>query len=116
MYFIPQIRVKEVLDEYIKETKTVAENICFLITSDSPIEIKLFGGLNISVSKENVVADLFLLSSTDTVIGSNSTFGAFASYYGNIPFIVMQKEKMDWEYYKDKISFFENKYSTFVHY
>jgi hypothetical protein len=115
-YFIPQTRVKEVCDEYLKTTSTENTDICFIITSDGPIDTSLFSGLNISVSKENAVYDLFLLSSTDIIIGSNSTFGAFASYYGNIPFIVMQKEQIDWSYYADKKTYFENKYSTMVRY
>jgi len=92
------------------------EKTCFVITSDGPINADEFPGLNVTVSKNNAVTDLFLLASTDVIIGSNSTFGAFASYYGNIPFIVMQKEKIDWEYYKNKDKFFENKYCTVAHY
>lgn len=115
-YFIPQTRVREIIDEYLKVSKNNASETYFIITSDEPVDIPLFSGLNASISKENAVHDLFLLSSTDVVIGSNSTFGAFASYYGNIPFIVMQKEQIDWNYYQDKKSYFENKYCTMVHY
>lgn len=115
-YLIPQMRVKEILDEYINSKNSIASEICFVITSDGFIDKSLFGNLNTVISKENAVHDLFLLSSTDVIIGSNSTFGAFASYYGNIPLIVMQKENMDWTYYTDKNTYFENKYSTFVHY
>ena len=115
-YFVSQTRVREILGEYLKMTDYAALETCFAITSDEPIDASLFTGLNIFVSKENAVYDLFLLSSTNTIIGSNSTFGAFASYYGNIPFVVMKKESMDWEYYRDKKEYFENKYSTFVHY
>jgi len=56
-----------------------------------------------------------LLAATDIIIGSDSTFGAFASYYGNLPFIVFEK-KIDWNYYKDKKYFFENKKCTTVHF
>ena len=86
------------------------------MASDGPIEDGIFSGLNYIASKNNAVTDLFLLASTDTIIGSNSTFGAFASYYGNIPFIVMQKDSVDWEYYKDRNKYFENKYAAFVQY
>ncbi len=116
MYFMEQKRVREILDEYISIVKIDNNKICFVITSDGPIDTEIFDGLNIFVSKENAVADLFLLASMDAIIGSNSTFGAFASYYGNIPFIVMQKESMDWTYYLDKTKFFENKYSTMAYY
>ncbi len=116
MYFMEQKRVREILDEYISIVKIDNNKICFVITSDGPIDTEIFDGLNIFVSKENAIADLFLLASMDAIIGSNSTFGAFASYYGNIPFIVMQKESMDWTYYLDKTKFFENKYSTMAYY
>jgi hypothetical protein len=115
-YFIPQGRVRELLNEYLERTGHTPSNTSFIITSDGPIDASLFTGLSVSISKGSAVHDLFLLSTADAVIGANSTFGAFASYYGNIPFIVMQKEPMDWEYYSDKRSYFENKYSTFVQY
>lgn len=116
-YFINQKRVRVILNEYLSFSKKEPNEVCFLITSDGPIDKDTFSsGLNIVVSNSNAVADLFLLASTDVVIGSNSTFGAFAAYYGNIPFIVMQEEVIDWDYYQGKTGFFENKYSTMVHY
>ncbi len=115
-YFIEQKRVREILDEYIQNFVVDTTKTCFIITSDGPIDPAYFSGLSIVVSNDNAVYDLFLLASTDTVIGSDSTFGAFASYYGNIPFMVMQKEPINWDYYRDKTTFFNNKYSTMVHY
>ncbi len=115
-YFIPQTRVREILDEYLKTNGANSAETCFVITSDGPIDTSLFVGINIFVSNGNAVYDLFLLSLADIIIGSNSTFGAFASYYGNIPHIVMTKETIDWNYYADKKSYFENKYCTMVHY
>ena len=115
-YFITQQRVREIIDEYLSTSGKQREKTCFVITSDGPVDEKYFSSLNTVISKGDAVTDLFLLASTDIIIGSNSTFSAFASYYGNIPFIVMQKEQMDWIYYSDKKSYFENKYSTFVCY
>lgn len=115
-YFIPQARVREILDEYLEKSNHRSAETCFIITSDGPIYDHLFAGLNISISSGNAVYDLFLLSSTDAILGSNSTFGSFASYYGNIPHIVLTKESIDWDYYGDKKTYFENRYSTFVHY
>ncbi len=115
-YFVPQARVRDILDEYLRATNNSAPETCFVITSDGPVDTSLFGGLHIFVSMENAVHDLFLLSATDTIIGSNSTFGAFASYYGDIPHIIMTNETINWGYYTDKKSYFENKYCTMVHY
>lgn len=115
-YFIPQTRVRAILDEYLKMVDFANTETCFVITSDGPVDATIFDGLNILVSSGNAIYDLFLLSTTDTIIGSNSTFGAFASYYGDVPLIVMQKEQIDWSYYSDKKRYFENKFCTMVHY
>lgn len=115
-YYIEQSRVKEIIEEYMTKNNLDIKQTCFLITSDGKIDRKIFRDLNINVSNGNAVYDLFILSKTDVIIGSNGTFGAFSSYYGDKPFIVMQKGPMDWEYYSDKKNYFENKYSTFVNY
>lgn len=115
-YFIPQIRVREILDEYLKISRRNSAETCFVFTSDGLVDESIFEGLHTFISSKNAVHDLFLLAKTDTIIGSDSTFGAFASYYGNIPFIVMKKETLDWGQYKDRKEYFENPASTFVYY
>lgn len=116
IYFIEQIRAREIMDEFIMKNNTDKDKVLFLITSDGPVDSSFFNDLNIYISKENSVTDLFLLSSTDTIIGSDSSFGAFASWYGNIPHIVMTKNSIDWSYYTDKKEYFENKFSKMVQY
>jgi hypothetical protein len=111
-YFISQEKVVSIAREYLEINGIKKEDVCFLITSDGAIDESLWNGLNIYVSKENMVTDLFLLSSADAVIGSDSTFGHFAAYYGNIPHIIMKNEPIDWNFYKDKNCFFWNKYLT----
>jgi hypothetical protein len=113
-YFIDQKRVRDILDEYLTFRKFAKNETCFVIATDGAIDESAFTSLNISITHKNMVEDLFILSLTDEIIGSNSTFGAFASYYGNISHIIMKKDTMDWEYYRDKKGFFENKYSTWV--
>ncbi|MDP3996376.1 MAG: hypothetical protein Q8P86_01630 [bacterium] len=115
-YFIEQKRVREILDEYMRENNIDESNTLFVITSDGAVQSKFFNGLNVYISKEDAVTDLFLLAKTRTIIGSDSSFGAFASWYGNIPHIIFKKDKMDWQYYSDKNSYFENKYCTLVNY
>lgn len=108
--------VSTILNQYLSASGKDKEKICFLICSDGPIDISSFNGLHVAISKGNATHDLFALAAADGIIGSDSTFGAFASYYGNIPFIVLRKEGIDWDYYKDKQGYFENKYCTMVHY
>lgn len=115
-YFIGTVRVRQILEEYTKENNLENGKTVFVITSDGPIKREVFDDLNIFVSDNNAVTDLFLLSKTEAILGSDSSFGGFASYYGNIPLIVMKKTEMDWEYYRDKKKYFENKYCTTILY
>lgn len=108
--------VNKILNEYLEKFKKNKEKTCFLICSDEKINLNNFPGLNILQNKGNLIEDLFILAKTDIIIGSNSTFGAFASYYGNIPLIVFQKPEINWNYYMDKNNYFENKYLTMLHF
>lgn len=113
-FFINQKRVREIIDEYIKHHDIDPQTTCFILCSDGNIEYQYFEGLNILTTNKNLVEDLFILASCDVILGSDSTFGAFASYYGNIPHIIFQKDSMDWEYYAGKKEYFENKYCLSV--
>lgn len=115
-YWIKQERVREILDEYLKYFQKKPEETYFVITSDEPIQREIFQGLRIEISNCNVGEDLFILASCDTIIGSDSTFGHFAAYYGNISHIIMKNGPMDWDYYADKNSYFRNKYFTVMAY
>ncbi|MDE2173475.1 MAG: hypothetical protein KGJ31_02680 [Patescibacteria group bacterium] len=115
-YFVPQKRVREVIDDYTAFAGIDAKDTCFVIASDGPIDAAHFAGLYTAISKAGAIEDLFLLAQTDAVIGSDSSFGDFSAYYGNIPHIVLENEPIDWEYYRGKARYFENKYCTLVHY
>lgn len=101
-YFIPQERVREILDEYLVHMQKTPAETLFVVTSDEPIEEKIFEGINILINKGNAVEDLYTLSLCDIIIGSFSSFGNFAAYYGDKLHIVFQKERMDWDQYNNK--------------
>lgn len=115
-YFINESRMKTILEEYLREANLIPAETCFLIASDQAIDTTAFTGLNIKITGKNMVEDLFILASTRAIIGSDSTFGDFAAYYGNIPHIIATKAPIDWPYYRNKISFFPNKYCNWVQY
>lgn len=108
--------VATILDQYLSAFGKDKEKTCFFICSDGSINVSAFNGLHVAISKGSATHDLFALAAADGIIGSDSTFGAFASYYGDVPFIVLRKEGIDWDYYKDRQGYFENKYCTMVHY
>ena len=109
-YLIDQKRVAQICSEYLQSKNLNKKETVFLITSDGPIDPHLFSDLETHISQENAITDLFLLASTFAIIGSDSSFGHFASWYGNIPHIVLKNQAIDWEYYKDKDKYFVNKY------
>lgn len=111
-YFISHERVHEILREYVAISNKKLQETLFIVTSDEPIDGNIFKDLNIITNKGNAVEDLYVLSLCDVIIGSNSSFGNFAAYYGDKPHIIFQNEKIDWGYYKDKNGYFENKYSV----
>ncbi|MBI2120116.1 MAG: alpha-1,2-fucosyltransferase [Parcubacteria group bacterium] len=111
-YFIPQERIRTILDEYLTNFKKTPEETLFITTSDEPIEENLFKGLNIQLNKGNALEDLYTLSLCDTIIGSNSSFGNFAAYLGNKSHIVFQKKTIDWKYYNGKDKYFIDKHSV----
>jgi len=115
-FYMEQKRVREIMDEYLNFIKKSFSEVVFIITSDGPIDEKQFVGLQYDISHMGPVEDLFLLSKTKIILGSDSSFGNLASYFGDIPHIVFQKEEMDWNYYSDKNLYFQNKYCTMVHY
>lgn len=115
-YYFNEREVSAHLKSYLEQAGIKNDRTCFILCSDEGLDLGQFSGLNVVRSHGNAVEDLFLLSKTDLIIGSNSSYGAFASYYGNIPMIIFQRESIDWEYYKDKKEYFEDKYCTFVWY
>lgn len=105
-------RIRRILDEYLMFFQKKSDEVMFIIASDGPVEEKFFQGLETKASNGSAGEDLFILASCDVIIGSDSTFGHFAAYYGDTPHIVMKNEPIDWTYYRGKESYFINKYFT----
>ncbi len=116
IYFVSNARAREIAEEYLAAFSLSKSSVRFVICSNGQIDLGAWAGLDVAVSKGSAVGDLFLLSRTDTVIASDSTYSAFASYIGKTPLIVMKKEAIDWEYYREPRISTANKYSTLVFY
>ncbi|MEI6346130.1 MAG: alpha-1,2-fucosyltransferase [bacterium] len=115
-YFVDQVRFVEILREYLRNYGKSAQEVGFVVASDGPVDLSLFYELNVTVSKNDVVTDLFTLASCNAVIGSDSTLSHFAAYYGDIPHVIAKNEVMDWNYYLNKKTYFPNKYLTIMLY
>ncbi len=101
-YFTPE-SVAMILKDF--SAQTGLSDACFIIASDEKIAPEIFAGLNFFFSSGKILDDLFTLAQTDLIIGTNSTFGAFAAYYADVPLIIFSKESIDWNYYLNQKNF-----------
>lgn len=112
-YYAPR-EVAHMLTGYLHTTRR--KYVGFVLCSDEPLDPVDFEGLPVVFARGNEASDLFTLASCDLIIGSNSTYGAFASYYGDIPLAVFSREPMDWEALDAQDGYSENKLATMVRY
>lgn len=85
--------VADILRNYLTKEKRDPKKVLFLLCSDGPLNLVYFSGLRIQIGIGIMIEDLITLSMCDIIIGSNSTFGSFAAYFGNIPFFIFDRKK-----------------------
>ncbi|GIW67090.1 MAG: hypothetical protein KatS3mg095_0988 [Candidatus Parcubacteria bacterium] len=97
-------------NEICKSINLPLNKVCFVICSNDDVDLDKFSGLNVyrSITK-TPVEDLWLLSKTNILLGCQSSFSVLASALGDIPLVLISKN-IDWDYYKDKKGYFQNKY------
>ncbi|GIW65416.1 MAG: hypothetical protein KatS3mg093_395 [Candidatus Parcubacteria bacterium] len=84
--------------------------VCFIVCSNGYVDFSKFSGFNVyKPPTKTPVEDLWLLSKTNVILGCQSSFSALAATLGDIPLILISKN-IDWDYYKDKRGYFQNKY------
>ena len=96
-FFVSREEVQKILFHYLERTKKTANDVCFVICSDEPLSTSMFNDLHCCFGPGHLIQDWYLLSLTDTIIGSDSTYGLFAAYYGNIPFILFRRDTVLWD-------------------
>jgi hypothetical protein len=65
------------------------KRIAFLICSDEPQDVAYFKGLRVHVGVGELIEDLYSMASCDYLIGTQSTYSQWASFYGNVPRYVL---------------------------
>lgn len=94
-HYFEQSEVRSILDSFL-ETESDSNNVIFVLCSDGDIDTSAFEGLSVVQGLGTEIEDLYTLAATDMIIGSQSTYGAWAAYYGNIPFTVFSRDKINW--------------------
>lgn len=112
-YFSPQ-EVKNILINFISDNNLNQTEIIFIICSDELIDRNIFADLNVVFPEGNAVQDLFTLAKTDMIISTNSTFGPWAAFYGNIPIVFFNHSKMVWpDFNKKEFNFPDGQYRNY---
>lgn len=113
-FLVPLKRVQQIVDEYVREKSLNVKEIALAVVSDLPVPKEAFVGYEHRMVYGNTETNLFLLAQCSVIIGTNTTFSNVAAWFGNVSHIVTTNEPPDWEYYRDKKTYFENKYATFA--
>jgi hypothetical protein len=108
--YISEREARRALDELLRRRGWRADETLFVVCSDGPLDLSAFAGLAAVRGPGSPIDDLLTLASCDLLVGSNSTFGGFASYYGDVPLIVLQRGGLNWDYYADKTGYFEDEH------
>ena len=113
-FLVPPKRVREIVDEYLREKNLRTQDIELVIACDQSLSAETFEGYTTHVYCEDAETSLFLLSTCSVVVGTNTTLSNVAAWFGNVPHIVTKNEVIDWRYYFGHETYFENKYANFV--
>lgn len=94
-YFLDDVtylnRMKAVEANFLAEGKKCV----FLISSNEKIDLDNFSSVQVVMGNGGLITDLYSLSQTDYLIGPPSTFTMWASFYGQVPLLAIDKEKAD---------------------
>ncbi len=61
----------------------------FLLCSNGPVDLSALAGIDAELGPGSEIGDLHALSMCDMILGSNSTYGKWAAYYGGTEFYIM---------------------------
>lgn len=80
--------------EYYEVMKSLAKQLpnrrlCFLICSDEEQDAAYFSGLDVVVSNGGAIDDLYRLAQCDYIVGPNSTYSQWSSWWGKVPLHVL---------------------------
>lgn len=85
-------------DIYVEKAQELArllsqngEKVAFIICSNEPQNFALFEGLKVVNSTNHFIEDLYTLASCDYIMGPPSTYSMWASYFGEKPFLHLEK-------------------------
>ena len=89
-FFYPYERYRQAA-ESTRDALAPAE-VSFLVCSDEPVPQGALDGLDVLHGPGHEVEDLYALAHCDRILGPPSTFNSWASYWGDVPLLVIDAE------------------------
>ena len=84
-YFFPAARYAAWMHDLAAQFPD--RRVAFLVCSDEPRQADEFPGLSVGFGTASPVSDLYALARCDYILGPNSTFSQWASFYGEKPLL-----------------------------
>ena len=80
--------------QYAKVMHSIAaqfpgRKVAFLVCSDERQDPAVFAGLNVTISDNPAVVDMYALAGCNFIVGPSSSFSQWASFYGNVPLHIL---------------------------
>jgi len=66
------------------------KRVTFLVCSNVKVNQDAFGDLRVRMGPGHIIQDMYSMAKADLLIGPPSTYTAWASFYGNVPLVMMQ--------------------------
>jgi hypothetical protein len=88
-FFADEVYITK-MEEMESQMKLEGKTTCFFVSSNEAIDKNSFAHLNVSIDQRHFITDLYTLATCDYIIGPPSTFSYWASFYGNVPLLVLE--------------------------
>ena len=111
-FLIPLSRTKEILSEYMREHSLTPAGVTLVVATDLKLQESEFEGYNAIILANDEERSFYALTRCSVVLGTNSPHANLSAWLANVPHVVIKEESIDWDYYRNREKFFENKYAT----
>jgi Glycosyl transferase family 11 len=93
IHYFDNKKYAQAMEQVEKLLTQTGKKVQFLICSNEKVNPIDFSGFDVNFSEDHFIVDLYCLAKCDYIIGPHSTFSRWASFYGHVPLLHIEKEK-----------------------
>ncbi|MFK8115425.1 MAG: hypothetical protein AB8B91_24725 [Rubripirellula sp.] len=84
------------VDQYVDAMRKIVaqlpgKRVAFLVCSNAKTKASDFAGLNVHFGPGHITEDMYAMAEADLLIGPPSTYTGWASFYGDVPLVVLKQ-------------------------